>query len=80
MASFAGKVVAITGASSGIGRACASELARRGAAVVLGARRRERLDEAAAEIERAGGRAAAVTVDVTRSSPKRRRDSAGSTS
>jgi NAD(P)-dependent dehydrogenase (short-subunit alcohol dehydrogenase family) len=66
MASFAGKVVAITGASSGIGRACASELARRGAAVVLGARRRERLDEAAAEIERAGGRAAAVTVDVTR--------------
>ena len=66
MASLSGKIVAITGASSGIGLACAEELARRGAAVVLGARRTERLQEAVAGIERAGGRAAAIAVDVTR--------------
>ena len=66
MASLAGKVAVITGASSGIGLACARELTRRGAAVVLGARRRERLDEAVAEIERSGGRAVAMTADVTR--------------
>ncbi len=66
MASLSGKVVAITGASSGIGLACAHELARRGAAVVLGARRTDRLDEAVAGIARAGGQASALAVDVTR--------------
>jgi NAD(P)-dependent dehydrogenase (short-subunit alcohol dehydrogenase family) len=66
MASLAGKVVAITGASSGIGLACAHELGRRGAAVVLGARRIDRLETAAAEIQRAGGRASVQAVDVTR--------------
>jgi short-subunit dehydrogenase len=66
MASLAGKVVAITGASSGIGLACAHELGRRGAAVVLGARRIDRLETAAAEIQRAGGRASVRAVDVTR--------------
>ncbi|RZI53810.1 MAG: SDR family NAD(P)-dependent oxidoreductase, partial [Pseudonocardia sp.] len=47
MSAMNGKVVAITGASSGIGEATARLLAERGAAVVLGARRTERLDELA---------------------------------
>ena len=66
MPSLSGKVVAITGASSGIGLACGRELARRGAAVVLGARRLDRLEEAVAEIGRSGGQARAIAVDVTR--------------
>jgi NADP-dependent 3-hydroxy acid dehydrogenase YdfG len=64
---LADKVVAITGASSGIGAAVARRLARRGAAVVLGARRTDRLDTLAADIRSAGGRASSATVDVTRS-------------
>ncbi len=59
------KVVAITGASSGIGAATARELASRGAAVVLGARRTDRLERLVAEIEVTEGRACAVRVDVT---------------
>ena len=59
------QVVAITGASSGIGAATALRLARAGAAVVLGARRRERLDTLVSEIESGGGRAVATVVDVT---------------
>ncbi len=60
-----GTVALVTGASSGIGAASARELARRGAAVGLAARRKERLDELAAEINRAGGRALALEIDVT---------------
>jgi short-subunit dehydrogenase len=61
----AGRVAAITGASSGIGLAVARELARAGAAVVLGARRRDRLDAAVGLIRDKGGRAEAVVMDVT---------------
>lgn len=62
---FAGQVVLITGASSGIGAALCREFARRGADVVLAARRVDRLQALAAEIERAGRRALAVACDVT---------------
>jgi NADP-dependent 3-hydroxy acid dehydrogenase YdfG len=58
-------VALVTGASSGIGEATARELARRGAAVAIGARRKERLDALAREIEQAGGRALAIQTDVT---------------
>ncbi|SBW11271.1 Glucose 1-dehydrogenase [uncultured Alphaproteobacteria bacterium] len=59
-----GKVAVITGASSGIGRAIARLFAEHGAAVVLGARRRDRLDEVVAEIRAEGGRAYASAGDV----------------
>ena len=60
------KVIAITGASSGIGRATAQLLARRGYAVVLGARREVALGAVVSEIVEAGGRAAYRVTDVTR--------------
>jgi NADP-dependent 3-hydroxy acid dehydrogenase YdfG len=59
-----GKVVAITGASSGIGEASARLLAERGASVVLGARRIERLDDIASEIRDRGGAALTCRTDV----------------
>jgi len=64
--SLSGRVAAITGASSGIGLACATHLAREGVAVVLGARRTSLLEATAAQIVAAGGRAAIVPMDVTR--------------
>lgn len=61
-----GKVVVITGASSGLGEATARHLASLGAKVVLGARRLERMEVIAQEINAAGGQAVAHAADVTR--------------
>ncbi|MGW7688244.1 SDR family oxidoreductase [Streptomyces asiaticus] len=61
-----GKVIAITGASSGIGEGTALLLAERGAKVVLAARRSDRIEALAARIAGAGGEAVAVVTDVTR--------------
>ena len=56
MLSLHGKIVAITGASGGIGEATARLLAQRGATVVLAARRSERIDAIAQEVREQGGR------------------------
>jgi NADP-dependent 3-hydroxy acid dehydrogenase YdfG len=66
MTGIDGKVVAITGASGGIGEAAALHLAGRGARVVLGARRTERLTDLVDRIAKQGGEAVAVRTDVTR--------------
>jgi NADP-dependent 3-hydroxy acid dehydrogenase YdfG len=61
-----GKVVVITGASSGLGEATARHLSTLGATIVLGARRKERLDLIAQDIRSQSGNALAVQVDVTK--------------
>jgi 3-oxoacyl-[acyl-carrier protein] reductase len=58
------RVALVTGASQGIGRACALELARRGARVVAGARQEDKLAQLVEEIRTAGGEALAVRLDV----------------
>jgi len=65
MATLQGRIALVTGASQGIGRACALELARAGATVALAARNEAKLAEVAAEIEAAGGQAAAFALDVS---------------
>lgn len=65
MENIKGKVVVITGASSGLGEAAARMLSAQGATVVLGARRVERIQALASELAAAGGKALAIGTDVT---------------
>ncbi|KXV17849.1 SDR family oxidoreductase [Gluconobacter oxydans] len=65
---IAGKVVLITGGSSGLGEATARYLAARGAKVAIAARRRDRLDEIVSELTAQGQTARAYTLDVTKRS------------
>jgi NADP-dependent 3-hydroxy acid dehydrogenase YdfG len=67
-----GKVVVITGASSGLGEATARLLSAQGASVVLGARRADRLQSLADELTGSSGKALAVTTDVTHSDQVKR--------
>jgi NADP-dependent 3-hydroxy acid dehydrogenase YdfG len=60
-----GKVVVITGASSGLGEATARLLSQQGASVVLGARRVDRIQSLADELTGSGGKALAIATDVT---------------
>jgi len=64
MTNLQGRIALVTGASQGIGRACAQALAQAGATVVLAARNEVKLAEAVAEIEASGGQAAAFPLDV----------------
>ncbi len=65
MSTLAGRIALVTGASQGIGRACALELAKAGATVALAARNVEKLGEVAAEIAAAGGTAQPFALDVS---------------
>jgi 3-oxoacyl-[acyl-carrier protein] reductase len=61
---LSGRVALVTGASQGIGHACARKLASAGAAVAVAARNQQKLEELAAQIAAAGGQAAAFPMDV----------------
>lgn len=65
------KVVVITGASSGLGEATARYLAQKGASVLLGARRLNKLEIIAADITKEGGKVAVLATDVSNTSPHR---------
>jgi len=62
--SLSGRVALVTGASQGIGRACALKLAQSGATVVAAARNQEKLNDLVGQIAASGGKAAAFPVDV----------------
>jgi NADP-dependent 3-hydroxy acid dehydrogenase YdfG len=68
MQNIEGKVVAITGASSGMGKAIAIELAKNGAKVVLAARRAEHLSQIVEDIKSNGAEASFVQIDVKQKS------------
>lgn len=63
--SLAGRVALVTGASQGIGRACALALAQAGAAVAVAARNQDKLNQVVKEIEAASGKSAAFVMDVS---------------
>ncbi|WP_263416391.1 3-oxoacyl-[acyl-carrier-protein] reductase [Terriglobus albidus] len=65
MPTLQGRIALVTGASQGIGRACALELARHGATVALAARQVDKLEAVAAEIRDAGGTAEAFALDIS---------------
>ena len=65
MAGVAGRVALVTGASQGIGRACALALAEGGAAIALAARNEEKLAQVASEVEGKGGQVAVFRMDVS---------------
>ncbi|HLX87325.1 MAG TPA: SDR family NAD(P)-dependent oxidoreductase, partial [Acidimicrobiales bacterium] len=60
-----GKTVLVTGVGVGLGRECAAAALRQGANVVLGARRKDELAAAAAELDPGGGRSAHLPTDIT---------------
>src|SRR5260370_473663 len=64
-----GRVALVTGASQGIGHACALALAREGATVAVAARNHQNLDQLAGQIAAAGGKAAAFVIDVADGEP-----------
>ena len=66
MENIKGKVVVITGASSGMGEAAAKHLANLGASVVLGARRADKIEKLSQQINDNGGKSLAIAVDVTK--------------
>jgi NADP-dependent 3-hydroxy acid dehydrogenase YdfG len=72
-----GKVVVITGASSGLGEATARHLSAQGATVVLGARRGDRIESLAAALSASGGKALAIATDVTHCDQVKRLADAG---
>ncbi|MGZ4815968.1 MAG: SDR family NAD(P)-dependent oxidoreductase, partial [Terriglobales bacterium] len=65
MSDLTGHVALVTGASQGIGRACAIELAKRGATLALCARNEDKLNAVRDEITAAGGKASVFKMDVT---------------
>ena len=72
MPQLPGRVILVTGASAGIGEATARRLVRGGATVVITARRQDRLDALARELDPAGARVLAVAGDITQDADRRR--------